>query len=307
MPLPFVQKHKVVVEFEAAKMPKQSAPNPLDDRQKKQILRETTVNPFNSMKSSFLRLLPMCGFLAAATVFADDADLLKGKWLTKKTDDSGQSHTQTIEITKDKFNFQVNGADNEAMFYATGDVKLQKLGPFNSIRFLNIRGGSSAANLDDVNDEFVCIYKLDEDTWTVASNFDKDRQAKPAADVYLRVKADASARTLVIDEIEMADTPQAATWFICFEATVNGEKRRHYDENKGYEKNQVKIPLNLEVPKVAAGQKCSFKVQLDDVDEDTCTDDVDNRSTGEFVASEKGSQNYKPENNWQYTIRWHLK
>jgi hypothetical protein len=43
------------------------------------------------------------------------------------------------------------------------------------------------------------------------------------------------------------------------------------------------------------------------VDEDTCTEEVDNRSTGEFTASEKGSQIYKPESNWRYTIRWHMK
>ena len=259
------------------------------------------------MKTSFFKALSFCACLTVASAFADDADLLNGKWLTKKTDESGQSHTQTIEIKKDKFNFQISGADNEGLFYATGDVKLQKLGPFNSIKFTNIRGGSSSANLDDVNDEFVCVYTLDEDTWTIASNFDKNRQEKPSADVYKRVKADAAARTLVIDEIEMMDTPQAATWFICFEATASGEKRRFYEENKGYEKSQVKIPVNLEVPKVTAGQKCAFKMQLDDVDGDACTDDVDNRSTGEFVASEKGSQSYKPENNWQYTIRWHLK
>ena len=259
------------------------------------------------MKTSIFRLFSLCACLIVASAFADDAEMLNGKWLTKKTDDSGQSHTQSLEIKKDKFNFQINGADNEALFYASGDVKLEKLGPFRGIRFVNIKGGSSPSNLDDVSDEYACIYTLDEDTLTVAQNFDKDRQAKPSADVYHRIKSDAGARTLVIDEIDMADTPQAATWFICFEATSNGEKRRYYEENKGYEKNQVKIPINLEVPKVAAGQKCSFKMQLDDVDGDTCTEDVDNRSVGEFVASEKGSQSYKPENNWQYTIRWHLK
>lgn len=259
------------------------------------------------MKTSLLRVLSLCAGLAVGSAFADDAESLNGKWLTKKTDDSGQSHTQTIEINKDKFKFQINGSDNEALFYAAGDVKLEKLGPFHAIRFVNIKGGSSPSNLEDVSDEFACVYKLDEDTWTVAQNFDKDRQQAPTADVYQRMKADASARTLVIDEVEMMDTPQAATWFICFEATANGEKKRHYEENKGYEKSQVKIPMNLELPKVAPGQKCSFKMQLDDVDGDTCTEDVDNRSVGEFVASEKGSQTFKPENNWQYTIRWHLK
>jgi hypothetical protein len=48
-------------------------------------------------------------------------------------------------------------------------------------------------------------------------------------------------------------------------------------------------------------------VQLDDVDTDACTDSADNRSTGEFSVSERGSQSYKPEDNWRYIIRWHLK
>jgi hypothetical protein len=43
------------------------------------------------------------------------------------------------------------------------------------------------------------------------------------------------------------------------------------------------------------------------VDEDVCTDEVDNRSTGEFTISERGAQAYKPQDNWRYTIRWHLK
>jgi hypothetical protein len=77
--------------------------------------------------------------------------------------------------------------------------------------------------------------------------------------------------------------------------------------DKGYERNQVTIAVALELPKVRAGQKCGFKLQLDDVDGDACTEDVDNRSTGEFTVSERGSQTYQPEDHWRYTIRWHLK
>ena len=62
-----------------------------------------------------------------------------------------------------------------------------------------------------------------------------------------------------------------------------------------------KFPVRL------AGQKCSFTLKLDDVDEDVCTDEVDNKSTGEFLVSDKGEQAFKPEGNWRYTIRWHLK
>jgi hypothetical protein len=48
-------------------------------------------------------------------------------------------------------------------------------------------------------------------------------------------------------------------------------------------------------------------MQLDDIDGDACSDEPDNRSNGEFTVSEKGSQTFKPANDWNYTIRWHLK
>src|SRR5258708_39566948 len=112
------------------------------------------------MKTSFFRALSFCACLTVASAFADDADLLNGKWLTKKTDESGQSHTQTIEIKKDKFNFQISGADNEGLFYATGDVKLQKLGPFSSIKFTNIRGGISAGKRAEMYYELVSVFSL---------------------------------------------------------------------------------------------------------------------------------------------------
>ena len=192
--------------------------------------------------------------------------------------------------------------------YAEGDLKLDKLGPFKAAHFLNIRAGSSASDLRDVDDEYVSIYRLEEDAWTMAASFDKERgQQRPSLDIYRRVKAAAETATLVIDEIEMADTPQRATWFLCFEATVGGVTRRYHVAGKGYDKNQVTIPLALEWPKIQPGQKCSFKLQLDDVDEDVTTDEVDNRSTGEFTVSQRGAQAYRPEDDWRYTLRWHLK
>ena len=239
-------------------------------------------------------------------LFADDAERLSGKWSMKKVNEEGQSYTQTVEIKKDKFIFQILSGDDNVVIYAEGDFKLEKLGPFNSARFFHVRGGQSSADLQDVDDEYTSLYVIEGDTWMLASNFDKDRNQKPSLDVYRRVKATAQAATLVIDEIEMSDTPQSATWYLCFEANVSGSKGRHYIENKGYDKNQVTIPLALEL-KAKPGQKCSFKLQLDDVDGDACTDEVDNQSTGEFTVTERGSQSYKPEDHWRYTVRWHMK
>jgi len=257
------------------------------------------------------RLLFRCSIvataLAASALLADDAESLSGKWSVNKANAQGEKYTQTLEIKKDKFIFQIQGDDGNVRLHAEGDVKFEKLGPFNSAHFFHIRGGQSPSDLNDVDEERTVIYTLDEDTWNVASNFERERNQKPSADVYHRVKATTQAGTLVIDEIEMADTPQVATWYVCFEANTDEAKGRHYVANKGYEKNQVTIPVGLELTKAKAGQKCSFRLPLDDVDDDACGDEPDNRSTGQFTVSEKGSETYKPEEKWRYTIRWHLK
>jgi hypothetical protein len=89
--------------------------------------------------------------------------------------------------------------------------------------------------------------------------------------------------------------------------TPDGTSHRYHVDGREYDKKQVTIPMALELPKVNAGQKCTFRLQLDDIDEDACGDEPDNRAAGEFTASEHGSQPYKPEDNWRYTMRWHLK
>ncbi len=258
----------------------------------------------NSLLLGLIAGVSLFGFAAAA----DDMDALIGKWSVKKVNDQGQKVTQTFTIKKDKAVFQILDADGTLVLYAEGNLKLDKIGPFNAAHFVNVRGGASADSLQDVDDEFVNIYRLDGDSLSMLSFMDKDReQMRPAMDVYQRVKEAAAASTLVIDEVVMADTPQSATWYFCFEAKVEGVTRRHYVQNKGYDKNQVTIPMALEIPQAKPGQKCTFKMQLDDVDEDACSDEMDNQSKGEFTISEKGEQAYKPEDNWKYTIKWHLK
>jgi hypothetical protein len=134
-------------------------------------------------------------FFFNCALAADDFSSLSGKWSTKKTNEQGQSYTQTLEIKKDKFVFQIIGADDNVVIYAEGDLKLEKLGPFSSAKFYHIKGGQSAANMQEVDDEYVSVYVLDEDTWTLSSNFDKQREnQKPSADVYKRVKASAATK-----------------------------------------------------------------------------------------------------------------
>ena len=259
------------------------------------------------MKRLLIHLIIAATFFIAAIVRADDADLLTGKWAVKKVNDDGLNITQTIEVKKDKFVFQMLGPTGQLLAHAEGDIHLEKLESFKVARFSHMRAGESASNLDNVDEEYVSIYSLDGDTWTLASNLDKQRDQKPSLDVYRRVKSAAEAKTLIIDEIQMTETPQSATWYLCFEAKVEGVSRRYYVENKGYDKNQVVIPISLEAAKVKPGQKCSFRLQLDDVDGDACGEEADNSSTGEFTVTERGAQTYRPEDHWQYTVRWHLK
>jgi hypothetical protein len=128
-------------------------------------------------------------------VRADDSAGLAGKWSVKKVSNEGQNITQTIEVKKDKFVFEIQSTDGSVVLHAEGDLKLEKQGPFSVARFVNIRAGS-ASNLQDVDDVYTSIYTLEDDVWTMASGFDKQRDGqKPSVDVYHHAKAAASART----------------------------------------------------------------------------------------------------------------
>ena len=139
---------------------------------------------------TFISRICLATLLIASGALADDLEALAGKWSVKKVNPQGQNVTQTIEVKKDKFVFQVLSADDTVVLYAEGDFKIEKFGPFNAARFSHIRGGNSASNLDDVDDVYVSIYTLDGDSWTLASNFDKQRDGQdPSVDVYRHVKA----------------------------------------------------------------------------------------------------------------------
>lgn len=148
------------------------------------------------MNTCRLLLTPIVAavFASQAALAAGDLEALTGKWSVKKTDDQGRDITQVITVKKDKFVFQILGADNQVRLYAEGDLKLEKLGPFSAAHFANIRAGGSASDLQDVDDEYVSIYRLDGDTWIMAANLDKDREGqKPSLDTYHRVKPAAKA------------------------------------------------------------------------------------------------------------------
>ncbi len=139
------------------------------------------------MKRTLFTIVFAASLFTAVSLRADDAASLAGKWSVKKTNDQGEKYTQTIEVKKDKFVFEIRSAEDKLVIHAEGDLKFEKLGPFAAVRFTHIRAGGSADDMNDVDDEYASVYRLDGDKWTVASNFDKDRDGqKPGADVYTR-------------------------------------------------------------------------------------------------------------------------
>lgn len=133
--------------------------------------------------NSFASLLILMGCSALA---ADDSSALQGKWSVQKTAEDGKTITQTVEFKKDKFIFELKKDDKT--LHAEGDIKIEKQGPFKSIRFYHIKAGETADDLQEVGEERTLIYVLDDNTWTAATNFEEDHtNEKQTIDVYKRV------------------------------------------------------------------------------------------------------------------------
>ena len=135
----------------------------------------------------FITLAVMAGLLtlSALTAFGDDLAKLEGKWSVKKTNDDGQTYTQVVEIKKDKFKFRIIGTGDQVVLYAEGTVKTETMGSFNVAKFTDIKAGGSEGDAQPINDDRSSVYMLGYNTWTLASNFDKDRDnQKPSVDVY---------------------------------------------------------------------------------------------------------------------------
>jgi hypothetical protein len=259
------------------------------------------------MKRTFFNLTATLGFswLGASLVFADDLPALSGKWTAEKTDDQGRSYQQILEFNGSKFVFKIMRGQDIGL-YAKGDVKTEHLGPFNTAKFFNIQGGRSDSDLQPVEDDRTVIYRLGENELTTATDFDKERSQAPSVTTYTKAKAD-EPKTLFIDKIVMHKTPQSEVWYLCFEATVGSTTQRFNIPDKGYEKDELTIATDLAIPDVRKDQICKFVMKLDDVSGDECTEEMDDRSAGSFTVTESGSQTYKPEDQWRYTLYWHLK
>jgi hypothetical protein len=243
--------------------------------------------------------------VGGACAYADDLDALTGKWVAQRTDTEGRAIKQVLEINKNKFKFQATRQSEERGLYAEGEVKIETLGPFKAAKFYNIQGGFTPTDLQAVDDERTVIYTLGYNEMTAAVNFDKEREEPPMVTKY--TKAAQEGKTVVIDKIVMHKTPQGGDYYLCFDATVGETTKRFNIANKTYQGTEVTIPTELAIPNARDGQACKFVMKLDDVAGDECTDEMDNKSTGSFTVNPSGSQTFKPEDDWSYTIYWHLK
>lgn len=260
------------------------------------------------MKRIFLNLTIVFALtlFSLVSAMADDLEALSGKWTANRTDDQGRAFKQILEIKKTKFTFKIV-LDNETVLYAEGDVKAEQLGPFKVAKFFNMQGGSSSTDLQSLDDDRTVIYMLGYNELTTAVNFDKERSEAPMVTKYTKSAAAEESKTLVIDKIVMTKSPQSSEYYLCLDATVGETTRRFNIPNKTFEKDGVTITTDLAIPNVKADQVCKFVLKLDDVAGDECSDEMDNKSTGNFTVTSSGSQEFKPEDQWKYTVHWHLK
>jgi hypothetical protein len=111
---------------------------------------------------------------------------------------------------------------------------------------------------------------------------------------------------LIIDRLTMHETPQSGTWLFCFMATAGSASGTYHIPDKEYSGDGINIDMGLRLNNVSAGQTCYFRCNLDDDEADVCGDSAEDRSSGSFTANSPGSQSYNPQDDWSYTIYWHM-
>ena len=134
--------------------------------------------------------------VASSSMAAESPGLakLQGKWSTKRAGSDGQDASFTMEIKGEKLTFEAFRGDNELRFVAKGNIKAEMQGPFHVLKITQIEAGGSASDLQPVNDDRSSVYFLQDDTLTLASNFDKERDnEKPRLEVYQRVATKAAS------------------------------------------------------------------------------------------------------------------
>lgn len=142
------------------------------------------------MLRTILSILMATAF-ASAALAADSAELdkLQGKWETTRTTEEGQKVKQTIEMKKDKMVYKIIDASGSTVFAATADLKPQKAGAFATFTISNIKAGRDDDSLEDADGERAFVYMLSDQSLTIVSNIDEERERPPVLDVYKKISA----------------------------------------------------------------------------------------------------------------------
>lgn len=137
-----------------------------------------------------LALVALLGLLGTSTTLGQALTDLQGKWTVKKNSDRYGDVTQTLEVKDSAFTFRIQSKAGDTVLYAKGSVKVEKLGPFKCVKFVDIQGGYSESNLEAINDDRTGIYATGWNTLTLALNFDAYRDGEdPSADTYNKAKS----------------------------------------------------------------------------------------------------------------------
>jgi len=128
--------------------------------------------------------------LSSVNLFGQTLTELQGKWTLKKQSERlGGEVVQTLALKDDKFTYRVQSKAGETVLYATGKVKVEKLGAFKLMKATDIQGGYSETDLQPLDDDRSIIYVATSTTLTLAMNFDQERDGEKAeADTYTKAK-----------------------------------------------------------------------------------------------------------------------
>ena len=126
--------------------------------------------------------------LTATSLFAGSVDDLAGKWTYSHTNDDGRVIKQTVEFKGDKFTFRITSVNDQSVFYAHGEVKVQTVSSINIASFSHMDAGPDEGSAKPSDAERSCAYMLDGDSLAFAVDFDKNRGYGPRVEVYSRVK-----------------------------------------------------------------------------------------------------------------------
>jgi hypothetical protein len=113
--------------------------------------------------------------------------------------------------------------------------------------------------------------------------------------------------TLTFKKVIHQKPPQSGTWLHCFQASSGNANGTYNEKDKDYEGADATVEMNLSLTPVNLNDKCSFIIRLDDDQDDVCSLQAEDESSGNFIITESRSQNFDAGDDWSYTISWTTK